>query len=315
MPLLVPRTPTPPPVPEEPPGLSVPVISAAWTAPDGSVLDLMDAGSDSGVLIRGDGVAGMGAAPREVTRQPVSVGGSLLRWSRAAERIITLPLMIYAPSATELLALRRRVTRAFVQTTPVAGPPRRGTLRVTRADGTWREISGVYLDGLEWEDNAFQGAFYDLIVLQLLCDPWWVSDEVVELEFGYLEPSNYLNPYETVMPDRTLGAATVSIVGEVPAAPVWTIAGPAVSVTVRYESDGPGWTFGQIGAGETITIDVERRTVTDHTGANRIADLSWSTSRLFEMAPGENRLLLSITGGVAGQSEIRLTYRPRWETA
>jgi len=318
MPLLVPRSvpePTQPPTTPEPPPSSAFAIGATWTAPDGTTLDLMDQGSETGIMIRGDGVAGFGAVPREVTRIPLPAGGSQVRWSRADERIITLPLMIYAPTPTEFLTLRRRVTRAFTQTTPSAGIPQPGTLRITRPDGTWREISGVYLSGLDWEDQALQGAVYDLLVIQLLCEPWWRGDTVVELEFGYAAPRDYLNPYETVSPDRTLGEASVTILGDVDALPIWTITGPATSVTVRYPGLGPGWTFGQIDPGETITINVENSTVTDNTGANRIGNIAWPTSRLFTLHPGRNNLLLSITGGADGQSSIRLSYRPRWETA
>ena len=326
MPLLLPRTIVPeppgptdpevpgPPIPEPPPP-EVQVVAATWTAPDGTVLNLMDEWSPTGVMLLSEGVAGLGAAPRSVSRVALPTGGSAVRWSRADERIVTLPLMLQAPTPDEFLSLRRQVTRAFTQTTPAAGMPTQGTLRITRGDGSWREISGVYLSGLEWEDSDRKGVDHDVIVVQLLCDPWWRGESVQELEFAYVGNRDYLSPYETVSPDRTLGEATVNILGDVDALPVWTITGPATSVTVRYPGAGPGWTFGAIAAGVSVTIDVEKSTVTDSTGANRIANVAWPTSRLFTLRPGRNDLLLSITGGIEGTSSIRLTYRPRWETA
>ena len=317
MPLLIQRTalPEPPETPIPEPPSTVEAVGVTWTAPDGTVLNLMDEWSPTGVMVLSEGVAGLGAAPRAVSRIPLPTGGSAVQWSRAEERIITLPLLLQAPTPGEFLALRRRVTRAFTQTTPAAGLPAKGTLRITRADGTWREISGVYLSGLEWEDSDRKGVDHDVIVVQLLCDPWWRGESVQELEFAYVGNRDYLSPYETVSPDRTLGEATVNILGDVDALPVWTITGPATSVTVRYPGAGPGWTFGAIAAGVSVTIDVEKSTVTDSTGANRIANVAWPTSRLFTLRPGRNDLLLSITGGIEGTSSIRLTYRPRWETA
>lgn len=315
MPLLVkPQVvvPPPPPPPPPPPGQ---VVNATWTAPDGSVLPMMDR-TPPGVIILQDGVAGLGAAPRTVTRQSMGTGGTFARWSHSDERLITLPIGILADDATTFLSFRREVTLAFTQTTPPAGIPRPGVLRITRADASWREISCLYLEGLAWTDAPGFGTVQDVAVLQLVApDPWWYGPQEPALTFEAATGRNYLSPYETVSPDRTLGAATVSILGDAPASPVWTITGPANSVTVRYETAGPGWTFGAVDAGETITVDVERYTVTDNSGANRIGDLSWPTSSLFQLPPGQTDLLLSLSGGIAGQSGIRLTYRPRWETA
>jgi hypothetical protein len=228
---------------------------------------------------------------------------------------LTLPLAVLGDPST-FVQLRRDVALAFLSTTPAAGVPRTGTLRITRADGSWREIGCLYVDGLGWTDDAGQGITHDRVALQLLApDPWWYGAEVVALDFATTAGRSYLAPYETVSPDRALGSGTVDVIGDAAVSPIWTITGPATSVTVRYSDSGPGWTFGAIDAGETITINVETYTVTDNTGANRIGNIAWLTSTLFQLSPGPNALLLSITGGVVGQSAIRLTYRPRWETA
>ena len=320
MPLLVRRiTPEPPPTPTPPPEPPIPApvqfIDAQWTSPDGEELELMAPSNSDGVHLLA-GADGLGAAPRSVATRPLATGGSMARWSHAEERLITLPMQIQAMTHGAFVELRRKVVRAFLATTPAAGDPRPGTLRITRADGTWREIKAIYLDGLSWSDDTVFGPNLDRAVVQLVApDPWWYGDTVPALEFGTGEARDYFDPYETVSADRELGAATVEILGDVAASPVWTITGPATSVTVRYAEAGPGWTFGQILPGETITIDVERYAVYDNTGANRIGNIAWTTSTLFTLRPGPNDLLLSITGGVTGQSKITLTYRPRYETA
>lgn len=316
MPLLVsPPTTTPPEVPPPTTEPAQRLIGARWTAPNGEALPLITFGPSAGIRLLA-GADGFGAAPRVVTTQALATGGSIPRWSHAAERLLALPLHFHAPTNGDLIALQRTAARLFLATTPPAGTPTPGVLRITRGDGTWREISALYLDGLSWADDTMLGPQIARAVVQLVApDPWWYGDTVVALEFGADAGRNYLAPYETVSPNRTLGAATVTVTGDVDVSPVWEITGPATTVTVRYATAGPGWTFGAIDDGETITVDVAASTVTDHTGANRVGDISWTTSRLFTLRPGDNELLLSLAGGLPGQSRIRLTYRPRWETA
>lgn len=289
----------------------------AWLRPEGAALDLTDPGG--GLLVQ-PGVEGFGAAPRTITRAPKATGGALARWSYSGERLLTLPVAVYADTTEDFLERRRRLTLAIARTAPAAGPPEPGLLRVTRSDGSWREISCIYLEGLAWTDDEGRGRVHDIAVIQLVApDPWWYGAERAVLRFEPIPPRNYLAPYETVSPDRTIGDRTVNVAGDAPVSPVWTITGPAVSVTVRYADTstggGPGWTYGLVDQDETITIDVAAGTVTDQDGNNRVGGLSWPTSSLFELQPGRNLLTLSLTGGQADASAITLTYRPRHETA
>lgn len=290
------------------------LINLLWTAPDGTDLPLMSTGNGVHVLA---GIDGLGAAPRSITMQPLATGGAVARWSHASERLITLPLHLQAETNADLVELRRTVTAAFLSTAPAAGVPIPGTLRVTRSDGTWRETKAIYMDGLGGQDETSLSPHVDRCVLQLIApDPWWYGGSSVALEFADTTTSrNYLAPYETVSTGRTLGGVTVNVNSDAAVSPVWTITGPAQSTTVRYESNGPGWTFGAIAPGGEITIDVEKYTVTDETGASRIGNIAWPTSSLFQLNPGPNRLLVSITAGQSGVSKVRLEYRPRWEAA
>ena len=312
MPLLVPAPvpPPPPPRPVQPRALEV-----AWTAPNGEELGLTHVGPGAGIRLLA-GAEGFGAAPRQVTTQALATGGTYPRWSSAGERLLALPLHFQAATTDELVDLRRMAARLFLATTPPASTPRPGRLRVTRGDGTWREIEAYYLDGLSWTDEWSFGPLMDRAVLQLLApDPFWYGEIVVALDFGSAPGRSYLTRYETVSPDRTLGEVVVDVEGEVNADPVWTITGPADSTTIRYAASGPGITLGAIAAGGSLTVNVEDKTITDHTGANRVASVAWPTSTLFQLQPGANRLLVSISAGVDGQSGVHLTYRPRYETS
>lgn len=315
MPLLLAPVPvTPPPVITPPPVEAAPppwALGVRWTAPDGSVTNL----NEWGRLHLLTDVDGFGAAPRETTRADLATGGTWARWSHAAERLVTLPLLI-APAA-DALATRRALTRAFLQTTPAAGAPRPGVLRVTRPDGTWRELSALYVDGLSWTEAEGSGVDWASAVVQLVApDPWFYGPETIALAFSDTTSSrDYFHPYETVAGGRTLGSVTVSVDSDVNVDPVWTITGPAVSVAVRYEPDGPGFTYGALAAGRVITVDVGAGTITDETGANQAAGIGWPTSALFQLQPGDNALLLSIIGGQPGVSGISLRFRPRYESA
>lgn len=312
MPLLVPP-PTTPATPTTP--ASPRLLAVSWTSPDGEELNLTHVGAGTGIRFL-SGADGFGAAPRQVTTQALATGGTYPRWSVADERLLALPLHFQATTNAELIELRRRAARLITATTPTAGVPRPGTLRVTRGDGTWRELSALYLDGLSWPDEWSLGPNLARTVLQLLApDPFWYGPQTVALDFGAATARSYLAPYETLTPNRTLGQVLVDVDGDVPVNPVWQITGPADTTTIRYTTNGPGITVGAVDEGETIIVDVEAKTVLDNTGANRIDNVAWPTSSLFQLAPGINDLLISLTAGVDGQSSVRLTYRPRWETA
>jgi len=307
MPILIAtQTETPPP----PPPADTEFLELTWTAPNGEVLTIT--GESLHALAGADG---FGAAPRALTLRGLGQGGADARWSHAEERLLTLPLDISGETADEYLALKRLVTRLFLATTPRAGRPKPGTMRVTHGDGSWRELQAIYQDGLSWADEGTLGAFRIRPVLVLVApDPWWYGDLTIGEEFAAATGRNYLSPYETVSPDQTLGSQQVLIESDVEVSPVWTVTGPASSVNIALVG-GPELNFGSIASGEVITIDTERMTVTNALGTNRIGGLVWPTSELFLLDPGTNALELSIAGGTAGVSKIGLSYRPRWETA
>lgn len=321
MPLLVGRSSTPPNGgggPGSPDDIRT-YSGATWTSPSGTSIDLMAFEGTEGAVILHDGVSGLGASPRVVTRTGLAGGGSLARWSHAAERVITLPVLLYAQSTEALHQLRRRFTRAFTETTPPAGVPRTGTLRLTRPDSSWREVSAIYEEGLTWEDTGAYGIYEDVVVLTLVCpDPWWYGSEQPALEWRPTITRDYLSPYETVSPSVTLGEQDIEVLGDAPVDPVWTLGGPMTSATAGTVG-GPEWTFGDVLSTETITIDISATppTITDQNGTNRIGDLVWPESTLWSLPNGETTINVNLTGGQTAPipSYIRMTYRPRWETA
>lgn len=315
MPLLVTRAVTPTPEPPPPITGPAPGIDITWISPSGRVLPMMAEPGQTGVRVRA-GVEGFGLTPRSVTRQPLATGGSFYRWSHAEERLLVLPLTLEAEPG-ELYKLQREVYSVFAETAPTAGVPTPGTLRVTREDGSWREIHAVYLDGLQGTDEGSLGQQIAQPVLTLVAaDPWWYGPNTVAAEFATIaEGRSYFNPYETVSSGRTLGDIELDIIGDAPVSPVWTVTGPAAVVNVRYTAGNPQWQLAGLDAGEVITINVQDYTVTDQDGNNRLGELNWPTSSLFTLAPGRNLLTITITGGEPDASKVLLEYRPRWGSA
>jgi len=235
------------------------------------------------------------------------------RWSVVGERLVTWPVLVYADDPTDCLNLWRAFVRSWTATTPAAGVPRDGLLRVLRADGTWRQLACSYLAGLEQTDDPGYGLTAQLAVLSLVArDPWWYGPSQVALSFAYTAIRNYLAPYETVSPTHTTGAQALTIDGDVDASPTWTLTGPAASYTVGVP--GRTFTFGALAAGEKVVVNVGRRTVTDGTGANRFGGLTLPGSQLFTLPAGVNRLTVDLTGAQPGAA-VDLTYQPRYESA
>src|SRR5690606_13258601 len=313
MPLLVRSSSVTPPPPPPGGGPVPPAVGVTWYAPDGTAWDLMNEGNAAGLVVPLEGIIGLGAAPRELYRQDLHTGGSAARWAYMAERIITLPILLYDRDPNSLSSRRRELIRAFTQTTPTAGVPRPGRLRITRADGNWREIYAYYLDGLESFAQHPLRSEIEGVVQLLATDPRWYGEQTVAAEFATTEGRNYLDPYETVSPTAALGSQVIQVMGDLPASPVWTITGPAEVVSVK-PTDGFGWQLNGVAPGEQVVIDVERKTVRSSTLGNRIGSLTWPGAILFELEPGEVSIDLEITGGSPGVSSIRLEYRPRWES-
>lgn len=279
-------------------------VTAQWFSPNGTVWDLTAPIGSYGVALL-DGVAGLGAAPRQSIRHALATGGTYGRWSYADERIITLPLI--APSA-----LYPAFARSITVTTPAAGRPSPGRLRVTNVDGTWREVKANYLGGLEnVNDSSPDGR---PAVVQLFCpEPWFYGEASAALTFDYVATRSYFSPYETVTPNNEVGTSDAYIDGDVAARPVWTLLGPGSLYTVTAPSGSFTYQAG-LAVGQSVVVDVEALTVVDNTGANVIGNLSWPGSKLFTLPAGAITITVAISGAGSGAG-VHLSYRPCFELA
>ncbi|MGW2364978.1 hypothetical protein ACWCZ5_05280 [Streptomyces sp. NPDC001667] len=120
------------------------------------------------------GPTGLDAPPMQttVTEYAGMDGGRLVK-TRAASRRITLPLLLWAPTRPELLALKRTFVAALV----AAREP--CVLRVAEADGTARSIRVHYTGGMEGDEGTdASGLAFTRYGLQLTApDPYWYGAE------------------------------------------------------------------------------------------------------------------------------------------
>ena len=304
MPLL--HRPLPPPVPVvlSDPGRDH--STAVWVAPDGSQWPLTQ--PDLGWFTV-DQVAGLGAAPVQHTTDPHPRGGVRVRHTQPQQRYITWPLYIEGRTHSEFVERWRALARAFTQTRRL-GP---GLLRITRPDGTAREIAAWYEAG--FAEQPGQGWEYAIPVLTLLCeDPYWVdtTPTVVERQFG--TTTNYYDPYASISSGQILGETTVENRGDVEAWPVWTVHGPMAAFTAVNHTTGEAFTLtGPLGQGQTATIVTDPPRVRGPAGENWVGRLDWPDAVLWGLVPGTNEVEFTVADADDG-TRVELSFRQRWET-
>ncbi|MFI1799780.1 hypothetical protein ACH427_20840 [Streptomyces sp. NPDC020379] len=137
------------------------------------------------------GPTGMDAPPVQatVTEYAGMDGGRVVK-TRAASRRLQLPLLLWAPTRPELLALKRRFVAALVAE---RGPC---VLRVAEADGTARSIRVHYTGGMEGDEGSDgAGLTYVRYGLQLTApDPYWHGDERAETFRVHGAPAFFSHP-------------------------------------------------------------------------------------------------------------------------
>ncbi|GGX63168.1 phage distal tail protein [Streptomyces hiroshimensis] len=287
------------------------------------------------------GPTGMDAPPWQasVSEYAGLDGGQVVK-TRAATRRINLPLLLWAPTRPELLALRRRLITAVM-----AGP---GTLRVAEADGSARTIGVQYLGGLEGDessDNA--GLTYTRYGLQLVApDPYWAGPlrtAAFRVHGGtphFLSrlPATASGPAgddttEAAFFPLRIGASVIgedgvpiSVTSDTEAWPVWRITGPlghqdagqpAVPLRLSNTTTGKSLALNYaVAAGEVVVIDtrpgikaVYREAPGGGQGENLWPHVTGGAA-LWPLVPGTNTVAVT-AAGADDRSAVTLTYQSR----
>lgn len=198
--------------------------------------------------------------------------------------------------------------------------PRRGAgrIRVTAPGGDRREQTCRITGGLGVEETLGVDAG---IVSQRLKhevtahDPYWYAadEQVMAWSAGVVISTFFpffplrLTASETLVDEDVVNS------GDVDAWPVWQMTGPFTSVTAENLTTGRVWTLTTTTTNpQTVTVDTRpgAKTVTRDDGTPLFAALS-TASRLWPLAPGTNRVRVSM-GGASAASAFQLGWVPGW---
>jgi hypothetical protein len=241
------------------------------------------------------------------------IDGYAVRQVRAQGKEVALPIAFWADdSRVAYLARRRGLIRSL---NPKRGE---GVLTVTQADGTSRTIGARYSAGLEGDESLdASGARWCINVLTFACpSPFWLGTEVVTEWRAAITGTFFPLLPLAVGNSQVLGAVTIDNDGDDDAYPIWTITGPATSISLTNVTTGDVLVLTRtITVGDTIVIDTRERQQTAllNGATNLWGDIS-DTSTLWALEPGSNDLTLTVTGSTSN-TRVRMTYQPRYLAA
>lgn len=283
-------------------------ITATWTSPTGDVYPLSD-NSDLRGYFTTFGIAGWGSTPFEYVSDGAARGGEIVRFVRSQPSRITWPLHVWGDTHLEFIERYRVLRRAFLMTAHRGEP---GWLTVARPDGSARKIAAFYEEGFAGESGQMHRSATP--VLTLYCpEGAWVDTEAISYTRVYSPPVSFLSPFLTVSSAAVLGATTLDNTGDLPAWPVWNIAGPMTALIATNITTSQAFTLtSTLTLGQTVTITTDRPTVRDNAGHNIVGSINWPTAQLWGLQPGLNDVNFQVTGAGAGTS-ITLAFNPRYE--
>jgi hypothetical protein len=285
-------------------------MSATWTDPFGVEWPLTDTDPDVGWFTT-SGPAGWHATAYEIVTDPIARGGENVRFIRANPCRIVWPLYVGGDTHLQWLERHRALRKAFVSTLHRSTA---GTLRITRPDGSAREIDCYYESG--FEGQAGEGRLFSKDAITLYApDGYWRDPDPLTITRSYVPGVDFLNPFPTISAGLTLGDTEVDNPGDVAAWPEWTITGPMTAMTATNLTT--GYTFSltyPLLAGEQITITTQQPAVRGPAGQNLSYALNWPNAYLWSLLPGTNDLTLTATGGAVGTT-LQMAFHARYEGA
>lgn len=285
--------------PDAPAGAEpAPQLGFTWTGGDGVGWDLVR--GPAWIL---SGARGFGMpTPQHWVSQSLLDGGD---WNdlRFPPRDVYMPVELRASDIIE-------TDRSFF-----AGlnPRTEGALRVTRPDGTWRELWCRYTEGADGEyelDPMLAGSLVYPIRL-IAADPFWRGSPVAD-RFAYpsATPSFFSGPPFRLAPSNVLGESTVTNAGDVDAYPVARVEGPFTGFSVGVGDALVTMTLTKA-AGEWVEIDGnrDRLTILDEQGTD-LWDVA-SDVAFAPIPPGEVTLTTVVSGAAPGTA-VTVSFTPRF---
>lgn len=245
--------------------------------------------------------AGIPAQRSQTVSTPGRDGETWLR-SMLEPRFLIAQLQLVGDGLTQTQALRRQVIRALnpkrgigvIDWTPVAG-------------GTTYEIDGVFERGLGFDDQGDDHReFVEYAAVSFRCpDPAWREQTLNAIPIG---ASGGGLSIPLAMPLTLAEAGTTQTIdnsGDLDAYPVITATGTFDGLMVRNETTGKKVWFPSlsVSAGQTIVIDMDRRTAT--LDGTNVMPYRSPDSEAWPLVLGENTITASVS---SGSVDLIVTY-------
>lgn len=282
-----------------------------WIAANGTELAL---DGTAGVRIE-EGGDGRFMPPFEMFEQAAPDGGGWVTAAVPQMRTITLPLAFdtATPGLTRLLL---RVVQALFD--PTLGP---GRLRAATPGGDTRDIYAWYAGGLEGDEALTDPGLTEYrAAVKFRCDMAWLDASDTSISWRVDEAPGGFFPFLPLRlaSSEIFASAPVTTNGSFDTQPLWTVTGPASSVTCRNLTTGRVWSWGgTLTAGEVLVVDTRRRPDTNTpkavlvNGDNAFGDLDGADHDLWPLVPGSNLVQVELTGATAA-TEVAMRWRNRW---
>lgn len=272
-----------------------------------STTDILDLGTRALAALMG--VTGAGLPPVATQWFEGAGDGASYRGERVLARDIDLPISATTADRAEMRALTSRISKML------SGPM---VLRFVEDDGSsWtldvRRVGGGNLAlGLDTDAETWLST----VVTLRAGDPFWTSSETTRHETiassgrGLLFGATSLSALR-VSPSQTLGEVVMENLGDAYAYPVWTIHGPGQNFTATSATGESFQLWSILAAGDTITIDTRRATVTDQLGISRYFELA-PAPQLWRIPPGITTADVSMTNTTSASRIVAEWRARRW---
>jgi len=246
----------------------------------------------------------MGDLAPQTTLETWRVGGQLVKSAyRQEKRALDLPFLFKAATETALLA--------NVQTILSVLSAGEGTLRVTRNDGTVRELYRCYyvagLGEKGWLKVAEAVLSFDAL------DPYWYSTVPTIEVFASGSVVSFFPFFPLLLTSSSIvERKTINNPGLI-AWPFWSIYGPGLNPSIINHTTGEQLTLNcSLSASDILTIDTSPLAKTVQiNGANAYQYLT-AASVLFGLLPGDNDISVQMNIITAGISAGSAMYYPRY---
>lgn len=254
------------------------------------------------------GVTGLGLPPRQVQFLEGAGDGARYRGRRILPRDIDLPIYVAGRDRPELKEEWARLVKMVTPDSPCR-------LRFIDDDSTSWWLDVVLAGGGDYVYGTDTTGDYDLQTYITLRagDPIWTADSTHSQDITVAgEPVGLLPELVKLQLSESsvFGDLHLENRGDADAYPVWLVEGP-IDEFGAVDRDGRTliWT-GDLGEGESLTINTRLGTVVDHTGANRYDGLA-PAPNFWRVPPGLTECQVLATGAVAGKTKVRVTWRER----